>query len=175
MQLLLSIIFSFFSWFPWSLPNQPLINCKQDTVIHSGLFIAGEDAERILGQAVRMSERSYTGSDSVNTSRCTYTTVSADPVTNQTGHLYWLAEQYRSPEAAHQVYAEILNNNDGMAGIDKLSDLGEEGWVQTDKTNFHFILFRKKNMVVRMKVNKITSFTSLDQLKKIAAGVAASI
>ena len=48
-------------------------------------------------------------------------------------------------------------------GIKTLKNMGDEAYFHTDNQNFYFIMARKGNRMIRMKVNKVTSKTSLEQ------------
>ncbi|MGV8093724.1 MAG: hypothetical protein AB2L24_17840, partial [Mangrovibacterium sp.] len=74
-----------------------------------------------------------------------------------------------------QVYASIKTANEGHEGIKILDDIGDEAYFHSDGENFYFILVRKGEKVLRMKVSKITGKTSLNQFNLIARNITASL
>ena len=49
-----------------------------------------------------------------------------------------------------------------------IHDLGDEAYFHSDGENFYFILVRKGLKMIRMKVNKITSNTSVAEFNRVA-------
>ncbi|HET7003465.1 MAG TPA: hypothetical protein VFI33_19215, partial [Puia sp.] len=62
----------------------------------------------------------------------------------------------------------ILSQNAGMQGLSTLDGFGDEAFIQTDNEHFQLIIVRKSAKMIRLKVNKVTRTTSLDELKKVA-------
>jgi len=120
------------------------------------------DAERILGLPAKETEHASKEKDGVAQFSCTYTAV--DKTENKTSNLYYVYEQYKSPEAAHAAYAGMVSSNAGMPGQTKIDSIGDETWLHADRGNFDLVMCRKKNYMVRIKINKITSKTSLPAL-----------
>lgn len=128
-----------------------------------------EDANKILGQPSRMingllSERPHLTYD------CSYRTTGPDPKTNKTGNLYYMLEQFADSTGAKKVYDELIEGNRHNSGQSVLS-LGTQGHFHTDGENFYFLMVRKGSRLLKIKVNKITSLTSEQELKNVASRI----
>ncbi len=134
--------------------------------------LSQSSAEKILGQSAALTDHTTESKNNITTHKCTYKASVEDPKTHKTGNVYYMYEEYSDAAAAHKVYADIVSGNSSMTGQRQLTDLGEEAWLHTDSQNFHLIIFRKNNKMVRIKVNKVTSLTSLDEMKKTATALA---
>ena len=53
--------------------------------------------------------------------------------------------------------------------------MGDEAYFHSDGQNFYFIIVRKGEKMFRIKVNKITSTTSLKEFNMIAKNITASL
>ena len=60
-------------------------------------------------------------------------------------------------------------------GIEIIHNLGDEAYFHSAKVHFYFIMVRKGKNVFNIKVNKITSSTSLKEFNKIANRITALI
>ena len=134
------------------------------------------DAEKILGESATLASTSSEIRDLVPRTGCTWTANQPDVAKNVTGHLYFLSETYATEADAHKVFQSFYTQNMNNAGIEKMKDASDEGFMHTDGQNFQLVIIRKGNKLIRLKVNKITSHTaplsSLQSLgKKIASGL----
>ena len=125
------------------------------------------DAEKILGERAHETERAAEIKDDTSFYRCTYMADIIDTKTGKTGAIYFMIEKYRNELAAQKNYSSIkaANENHGIKVLDKL---GDEAYFHSDRKNFYFILVRKGKKMFRIKVNKITSHTSLDEFNSFA-------
>lgn len=162
--------------------NQPassdFSNHKQETAASGGkvedLPHAGNpgnllilaDAEMILGEPAHLSDSSTSASGEALFYHCAYTANSKDGKSGKTGVVYFLFEIYNDVAPAQKKYTTIMKANEDH-GI-SVMELGDESYFHTDSVNFYFIMVRKNNKVFNMKVNKITSFTSIQQFKLVA-------
>ena len=137
--------------------------------------ITREQAEKILGQAARLTESTSDRKINVTQSKCTYTATSKDIKTNETGNLYYMLELYDNAVEAQQTYSDILKSNEGMSGQSRIQNIGEEAWEHTDNKNFYLLMVRKENKIIRVKINKITSLTSEEALEDIVREIALKI
>lgn len=134
------------------------------------------DAEKILGQPVKLVETNSVKKDNIIQHRCTYTAKETDSKTGRLGNIYYMVEEYSSAEAAHESLENIISQNRDMAGWNRISSVGYEGLVHTDKTNFQLVMVRRENKMIRLKVNKITSFTaSIETLQFIGQKIASTL
>lgn len=125
-------------------------------------------AEIILGQPATLTESAVGKKNHVARYSCTYTAISRDAEQNL-ANLYYVAESYLSPEDAHQALAAITSANEHMPGWKKFSAGVDEGVSHTDGKNFQLVIVRKGNKMVRLKINKLTTFTKpVDSLQSIA-------
>lgn len=143
------------------------------------------DAEKILGEPAHLADSGSTvpgavSKHSVNdsvlpikrrasTSRCAYEANAKDKKTGRTGMVYFLIEQYPEVSSAATVYSYYKRSNQDHPGYKELHDLGDEGWFGPNPL---FVYVRKGNKIFVLKVNKMTSLTSLDgfnlAVKKVA-------
>jgi hypothetical protein len=133
------------------------------------------DAEKVLGEPAHLSDSASTVSKDVSRFSCAYSANAKDEKTGMTGVIYFLSEHYADLSAAQKKYSSIKKANENHEGIKVLNDIGDEAYFHTDGENFYFIMVRKGLTVFNMKVNKITSNTSLEQFHLIAKKITAAI
>jgi predicted small lipoprotein YifL len=143
--------------------------------IHPDNFFTESDAEKILGEQAHLTDSSSTIKEDTLEYKCTYTANSKDQKTGKTGVVYFLFEQYAEVSIAKEVYSSIRKANENHEGFKVLHDMGDEAYFHSDGQNFYFILVRKGEKMLRMKVNKTTSTTSLDEFNLIAKNITAAI
>lgn len=131
------------------------------------------DAEKILGEKAHLTDSTLNHKNNVSVYHCSYTADSPDSKSGKTGAVYFMMEDYSDTESAKKTYSGIMESN-RKNGITELNDLGDEAYFHTDNQNFYFILVRKSNRMFRMKVNKITSVTSLDNFNSVAGKITAA-
>ena len=132
------------------------------------------DAEKILGEKAHMNEGKTTNNDGIDVYRSAYVADAVDQATGKTGNIYFMMEEYPEATAAGKVYNSIMEAN-RPNGINELQGLGDEAYFHSDNTNFLFILARKGNKMIRMKVNKITSNTSREAFDNTARKIIEAI
>lgn len=121
------------------------------------------DAEHILGQASHLADSVSEANGDIQVFRSTFTADKVDLQTGKTGNLYFMYEEYPDTTKAHEVYTAIKVSNEDHEGFSVLQDLGDEAYFHSDDENFYFILVRKGEKMFRIKVNKLTSKTSLEE------------
>lgn len=131
--------------------------------------LSQSDAEIVLGHAATLTESSSIKKNGIRRSRCTYSATSRDSVTQKLGNVYYLFERFEGVDECAKAYHGILTSNDNLPGFTVLKSIGDEALFHTDNTNFALIVARKKNRMLRIKINKLTSTTSLPELKNISA------
>lgn len=121
-----------------------------------------KDAEKVLGMPARQIESSAVNENNVLQYKCTWKATKEELNSN----LFYMDEVYADADAAHKIFADIVasNVNPGQSR----PDIGDEAWFHSDGTNFCLLIVRKGNKMIRMKVNKITKETSIDEMKRIA-------
>lgn len=133
------------------------------------------DAEKILGQSVRLIADTYGLKGDVRQCRCAYTAVSKDPASGQDINLNFIFEQKESnpsAEQARQVMESTKSENAHDLSIRDLSGIGDEAFLLGEEPNFHFIMARKGAIVIRLQIKQATEKTSLEELKAFARKVA---
>jgi hypothetical protein len=132
----------------------------------SNLFTLA-DAEKILGEPAHLADSSTKREGDALRYQCAYKANAEDVKSSKTGNVYFLAEEYNEVSSAQKKYAFIKKANENH-GIKTLDDVGDEAYFHSDNQNFYFIMVRKGAKVFNMKVNKITSKTSLDGFNSVA-------
>jgi hypothetical protein len=100
--------------------------------------------------------------------RCDYSALAEDDRTGKTGKLYFMSEVYTTEDAAKNAYTEIYQANRKHDGVEIVSGLGDEAYYHSDGTNFYFFLVRKDKKMFRLKLNKVTSHSSVTNFKEVA-------
>lgn len=126
-----------------------------------------EEAESILGQSAILKERKNDTQNEIYTSSSTFTATEADAKTQKLSNLYYKFERFKNEEEASKIIQSFIKSNQNFSGFELLTAYGDEAFFHTDKQNFYLIIVRKGNKMIRLKVNKVTSKTSLDALRKI--------
>jgi len=134
-----------------------------------------EDAEKILGELTRLDDSATIVNKDAVQYKSSYLANAKDPKTGKTGGVYFLFERYNSASTAHEVYASFKAGNQSHEGFSILQGMGDEAYFHSDGENFHFIIVRKGKNMFRIKVNKITSTTSLDELNRVAKNITAEL
>lgn len=132
-------------------------------------------AESILGEKGHLSESSSFVENAILTYTSAYIADAVDKISGKTGTLYFMLEEYPDVEAAASSYRSILDANKAHAGVQILSDMGDEAYFHSDGNNFLFMLVRKKTVMIRLKVNKTTSFTSKEEFMRVSQSLTDSI
>ena len=140
-----------------------------------GHLFSESEAERILGEQAHLTDSSLTTIGDTVEYKCTYTANSKDQKTGKTGVVYFLFEQYARVSLAQLVYTFIRRGNENHEGFKTLHGMGDEAYFHSDGQNFYFIIVRKGEKMFRIKVNKITSTTSLKEFNMIAKNITASL
>ncbi len=133
------------------------------------------DAERILGQPVRMTGDISELKGEVRQCGCAYTGVAKDPASGQDINLYFSFEQKESSpsvEQARRVMATTKSENAHDTSIRDLSGIGDEAFLLGENPDVHFIMARKGAAVIRLQIKVATEKTSLEELKSFASKVA---
>lgn len=157
----------------------------QSSIHHSDLFTL-PDAEKILGEqahlidsTVKMKGEDPKFVDSMSmfkkdafTYNCGYMANSRDNKTGRTGVVYFGFEQYPDVSSAKKVYSFYKKTNVTAIGFRELNDLGDEAWFGSSPL---FVYVRKADKIFVIKVNKMTSMTSLSEFNQMAKKIAVSL
>lgn len=151
------------------------VNQLSNSFSHLRDLFTLSDAEKILGEKAHLTDSASAIEGDVAIYKCTYIANSKDPKTGKTGAIYVMFEEYAQVSSAKKVYSSIKTSNENHEGVKALHDLADEAYFHSDGKNFYFILVRKGRKMLRMKVNKTTSTTSLDQFNLIAKNITAAL
>lgn len=131
------------------------------------------EASRILGQPAERMESPVTEREGgVERFACIFTATTEDPKTHKKANLFYMLEVFADSSAAHRTYAGIVAANVHMPGQHTLANVGSEAWEHTDRENFHLVIVRERNMLLRIKINKLTSHTSQKDLQDVVRAIA---
>jgi hypothetical protein len=146
-------------------------NTLRDSVFPKNIFTES-DAEKILGEPVNLTEDSTAVKKDTFEYRSTYTAKNKDQRSGKTGAIYFIIEKYSTASAAHNSYEFIRKLNEKHEGVKILAGFKDEAYFHSDGENFYFILARKGDKMFRIKVNKLTSTTSLEAFNVISKKIA---
>jgi hypothetical protein len=138
-------------------------------------LLSQSDAEKILGQPVRLTGDKSERKGDIRQCSCMYTAVAKDPVSGQDINLYFSFEQTEgrpSADQAHQMMASTRSENAHDTVIQDLSGIGDEAFRLGEQPNVHFIMARKGTVVIRLQIKEATQNTSMEELKSFAGKVA---
>ena len=139
-----------------------------DTSFLNRVYFSKSDAEKILGEKAYLSDSLSTIKKDTLEIKTAYTAISEDQKTDKTGVIYFMIEKYRHDSSAKNAYNFIKVANENHEGVKIIHDMGDEAYFHSDGHNFYFFLVRKGNIMFRIKVNKITSHTSLNEFNLIS-------
>ncbi len=128
-------------------------------------------AEKILGEKAHLNDSSTKEQNNIVTYSSSYFADVLDSKSGKTGSIYFLLEKFDLVSDAKQKYSSIKIANENHEGVKVLHNIGDEAYFHSDGENFYFIMVRKGKNVFNMKVNKITSKTSLVGFNQIAKSI----
>jgi hypothetical protein len=143
--------------------------------LYPGNLFTLRDAEKILGEPAHLTDSSSAFKENRSSFLSSYFANAIDSISGKTGAIYFLFEKYEQIHAAQKKYSSIKSANEGHEGIKVLHDVGDEAYFHSDGQNFYFIMVRKGKNVFNIKVNKITSNTSLDEFNRVARNITGSL
>ena len=139
---------------------------QTDTMATASKLLTLNDAEKIMGEQARLTGNTFVKKGDTLEYKCDYTALSQDTITGKVGKLYFMYEVYGGVAAAANAYAAIYQANSRHEGVKVVSGLGNEAYYHSDQTGFYFFLVRKNNKMLRLKLNKVTSHSSVIEFKK---------
>lgn len=141
---------------------------QTDSVAIASKLLTLSDAEKIMGEPATLTCNTFLKKSDTLEYKCYYTAVSQDTVTDKTGKLYFMYEEYAGVAGAQNAYATIYQANQGHAGVEIIHGLGDEAYYHSDLTGFYFLMVRKGENIFRLKLNKVTSNSSEANFKDAA-------
>jgi len=131
-------------------------------------------AEKILGQAARLTPDTTTMKGNVRQCMCAYFGALKDKTTGQDSVIYFSLEEkdkMPSAEEAHQVIVSTREANVHDTDIIDLDGIGDEAILFGNDPNSHLIMARKGGVIMRLQVKKAVSTKSLEESKAFATKV----
>lgn len=132
-----------------------------------GHKITQQEATRILGESCELSESSSAAKNGGHEYKCKFLAKSSTVDSPQKA-LYFMFESYANDAEAIKMFSEFQKSNQHQSGYESLDGVGEEAFFHSDGKNFCLIIARKKNEMIRIKVNKFSEKTSVAELKAVA-------
>jgi len=148
------------------------ISAYRDNSFFNKIYFSQADAELILGEKAFLSDSSSTIKKDTLEIKRAYTANSIDQKTGKTGVIYFMIEEYNQEASAKNAYDFFKTANEKHEGIKIVHDMGDDAYFHSDGKNFYFILVRKGKKMFRIKVNKITSNTSLKDFNLVSKRIA---
>jgi len=145
--------------------DEPCI-IQTDTVAIAPKLLTHTDAEKIMGEPAKLTCNTFIKKGDTLEYKCDYTALSQDAITSKMGKLYFMYEIYSGVAAAANAYAGIYQANSRHEGVEVVSGLGNEAYYHSDQTGFYFFLVRKNEKMFRLKLNKVTSHSSVMEFKE---------
>jgi hypothetical protein len=127
-----------------------------------------EEVKVMLGAiAESASRKDSTGEGGYMRQDRTYTTKIKQNNEIRISNLYYAYEQHASIDIADKLIDSYFASNKNSPGYQQLSGYGDEGFFHTDGENFCTFVARKGKVFIRLKVNKLTSKSNPDAVKRI--------
>jgi hypothetical protein len=139
---------------------------QTDTVAIASKLLTLTDAEKIMGEPAKLTCNTFIKKGDTLEYKCDYTALSQDAINSKMGKLYFMYEIYGGVAAAANAYAAIYQANSRHQGVEVVSGLGNEAYYHSDQTGFYFFLVRKNEKMFRLKLNKVTSRSSVVEFKE---------
>ena len=158
-----------------SFPTDTILSIQsslQNKPFFQRVYFSNSDAELILGERAFLSDSSSAIKKDTLEIKRAYTANSADSKTGKTGVIYFMIEEYSKESSAKGAYHFFKSANEKQEGVRTVNNMGDEAYFHSDGKNFYFILVRKGKIMFRMKVNKITSHTSLSGFNLVSKKMA---
>ena len=145
--------------------DEPCI-IRTDSAANASNLLTIAFAERIMGEPGKLTCNTFITKVDTLEYKCDYTALSEDAITGKTGKLYFMYEIYSGVAAAAHAYAAIYQANRSHEGVEVVPGLGSEAYYHSDQTAFYFFLVRKNEKMFRLKLNKVTSHSSVMEFKE---------
>ena len=126
------------------------------------------DTEKILGEKAHLKDSVSKEDIAQFQFKCTFTADRKDATSQKNGNVYFMFEDYKQEVDAQKTYLTFKNGNQNHIGFSLVNDLGDDAFFQTDSQNFYLIIVRKGKKMIRIKVNKLTQYTSLKAFNETA-------
>jgi hypothetical protein len=136
------------------------------------VYFSASDAEKILGEKAILFDSSSIAKKDTLECKAAYKSISKDGKRGKSGAIYFMIEQYTHDLSAKKAFTSIKRANENAEGVKTVYNLADEAYFHSDGQNFYFILVRKGKKMFRIKVNAITSHTSLEEFNRVSKKLA---
>jgi hypothetical protein len=127
-----------------------------------------EEVKAMLGETALVTyQKDSTGESLYLRKSRTYTVDIKDNNEVRISNLYYAYERHASIEIADALIDSYFASNKNSPGYQQLSGYGDEGFFHTDGENFCTFVARKGKVFIRLKINKLTSKSDPEELKRI--------
>jgi hypothetical protein len=152
-----------------SAPNDDNEPCtiQTDSVAIASKLLTLSYTEKIMGEPAELACNTFIKKSDTLEYKCDYTALLQDEKTGKTGKLYFMYEVYAGVAAAQNAYTAIYQANIAHEGVEIVTGLGDEAYYHSDGRNFYFFVVRKNEKMFRMKLNKVTSRSSVAEFKEV--------
>lgn len=121
-----------------------------------------QQAEEILGEPARLTDKKVATVNGITTYSYAFKAISGETSPGKGHALYFALERYPDADRSARDFAVIKTSNQTHPGFNVLSDVGDEGFVQTDRKNFYFMMVRRNASIMKLKLSKISDKTSFE-------------
>ena len=134
-------------------------------------LLAQSDAEKMLGQPVRLTQDTSVLKGDVRQCLCAYMGVSKDKASGQDSVVFFSLEQKEANPSAEQARQVLVSTKEANAHDTEIADLtgvGEEAFLLSNDLNSHLIMARKGAIIMRLQVKRAAGEKSSDAIKAFA-------
>lgn len=135
---------------------------------HTCSFFTQISAEKLLGEKATAVDSEESKDDGSRRWNCTFTGESGR------GKIYFGLFKDAGEEAARAEFQKIRVSNQKHEGFEDWPGVGDEAVAHTDGKNFHFVMVRKGDRTIRIKLNPVNGST-LGDLKTVASLLAGKL
>jgi len=127
-------------------------------------FFGSDYALKIIGQKIRSIEEEMVENDQGKVWTCAFTAASGMA---DAPKVFFRIMHSTSEDLAKQDFDAVRQSNKNHVGFEEWHDIADEAVLHSDSPNFHFVMIRKGNRTIRMKINPAHG-VSQDVVKAVA-------
>lgn len=139
-----------------------------DSSLRSFNNFSFSDAKKILKQPVYLRDSIWRFNGGIWKYKCIYSGNFNDSITNQIPRVYFGFEHYKQTSEAKNIYEVIKKENEKNSAFINVSQTGDEAFLVKDVLNFPFMIIRKDNKILKLRVYNVTDAVSLEELLAVA-------
>jgi hypothetical protein len=135
---------------------------------HGGHKITMDQAQSILGEKCKLIDQTNANDENGHRFSSTYLVEE-----NKSKALFYVFESFKNYSLAKIKFIEFYEGNMNKKRFEELDSDGDQAFFLSDNENFALLIIRKNNELIRLKVNKISSTSSKNNLIKVGNSIAA--